>query len=435
MPRKTAARTARLASIPLGVAGRAVGGWGKRLAGQSADQVNAELSARTAEQVFAVLGQLKGGAMKFGQALSVFEAAVPDEMAEPYREALTKLQSAAPPMTKQATHRVLAEQLGRGWVERFAEFDDEPAAAASIGQVHRAVWHDGRTVAVKVQYPGADEALLSDLRQLQRFSRLFQPFVPGMEIKPLLRELADRMTEELDYRAEAANQRAFAKTFHGDPNVLVPKVVASAPKVTVTEWVDGIPLAAIIRGGSQRERNHAGRLLCEFHFSSPARAGLLHSDPHPGNFMITPDDRLCVIDFGAVARLPDGLPRPLGMMTRLSLEGRSDELMKLMRDEGFIRPDVKLDAEHVLAYLAPFAEPAATDTFHFSRAWMQRQAERVGDLRGQDFKTGRSLNLPPQYLMIQRVTGGATGILCQLDAEFDMRKIISRWQPGFADLD
>ncbi|WP_082860471.1 AarF/ABC1/UbiB kinase family protein [Alloactinosynnema sp. L-07] len=433
MPRKTVARTARLASIPLGAAGRAVGGWGKRLAGQSADEVSAELSARTAEQVFAVLGQLKGGAMKFGQALSVFEAAVPDELAEPYREALTKLQSAAPPMTTQAMHRQLALQLGRGWTSRFTDFDDTPAAAASIGQVHKAIWHDGRTVAVKIQYPGADEALLSDLRQLQRFSRLFQPFVPGLEIKPLLRELSDRMTEELDYRAEADNQRAFAKAFLDDAQVLVPKVIASAPKVTVTEWIDGIPLAKIIRAGEKPERDHAGRLLSEFHFSSPARAGLLHSDPHPGNFMITPDDRLGVIDFGAVARLPEGLPRPLGQMTRLSIDGRSDELLQLMRDDGFVRPGMKIEAEDVLAYLAPFAEPAAVEKFHFTRKWMQKQAERVGDLRGQDFKTGRSLNLPPQYLLIQRVTAGATGILCQLDAVVGMREIISHWQPGFAD--
>src|SRR5262245_16861968 len=261
MPRKTAARTARLASIPLGVAGRAVGGWGKRLVGQNADQVSAELSAKTAEQLFAVLGQLKGGAMKFGQALSVFEAAVPDELAAPYREALTKLQAAAPPMSIQSCHRVLAEQLGSGWRQRFAEFDDGTAAAASIGQVHRAVWHDGRPVAVKVQYPGADEALRSDLRQLQRFSRLFQALVPGAEVKPLLQELSDRMEEELDYRIEADNQRAFARAFGGDEHVLVPRVVASAPKVIVTEWAEGTRLASIIREAPKPVRDRVGYLL------------------------------------------------------------------------------------------------------------------------------------------------------------------------------
>jgi predicted unusual protein kinase regulating ubiquinone biosynthesis (AarF/ABC1/UbiB family) len=435
MPRKTAARTARLASIPLGVAGRAVGGWGKRLVGQNAEQVSAELSAKTAEQLFAVLGTLKGGAMKFGQALSVFEAAVPSDMAEPYREALTKLQSAAPPMSSQTTHRVLAEQLGRGWTDRFESFNDTPAAAASIGQVHKAVWHDGRTVAVKVQYPGADQALMSDLRQLQRFSKLFQAIVPGTEVKPLLQELSDRMSEELDYRSEAAHQRAFAKVFAGDPHVLVPRIVASAPKVLVSEWVEGRPLSSIIRDGDREIRDLAGFRLAEFHYSSPARVGLLHSDPHPGNFMLTDDGRLCVIDFGAVAQLPDGLPLAHGRMMRLALDGRSRELLDLLREEHFIRADGKQqpEAEHVFAYLAPFVEPLREETFHFTRRWMQKQAVRVSNMRGQDFRTGRSLNLPPQYLLLHRVLGGSTGILCQLDAELPVRELINRWQPGFAD--
>jgi predicted unusual protein kinase regulating ubiquinone biosynthesis (AarF/ABC1/UbiB family) len=433
IPRRAVQRTARLASLPLGVAGRVVSGWGRRLAGQSSEDISAEFSARTAEQLFTVLGQLKGGAMKFGQALSVFEAAVPDDLAAPYREALTKLQAAAPPMPARTVHRVLDEQLGTSWIKRFNDFDDEPVAAASIGQVHRAVWHDGRDVAVKIQYPGADEALLADLRQLSRFSRLFQALVPGAEIKPLLAELRDRMVEELDYRTEADYEREFAKAFDGDDKVLVPHVVASAPKVMVTEWVTGLPLATIMREGEVEQRNLAGERLAEFHFSSPARTGLLHADPHPGNFMLRDDGRLCVIDFGAVAQLPDGLPRTLGVMTRLALEKRSDELLELLRAEHFVRPGTELHAEDVLAYLAPFADPLRTEQFHFTRRWLQRQAERIGDLRGQDFHTGRFLNLPPQYLLIHRVTLGATGILCQLGAEFSARPIVSRWQPGFAE--
>ena len=433
IPRRTSQRTAKLASLPLGAAGRVAAGWGKRLAGRDANEVNAEVAARTAQQVFTVLGELKGGAMKFGQALSVFEAAVPNELAEPYRDALTKLQSAAPPMPAATVHRVLAEQLGRSWLQRFADFDDIPAAAASIGQVHRAVWHDGREVAVKVQYPGADEALRSDLRQLQRFARLFQAIVPGLEVKPLLAELRDRMVEELDYRDESDNQRAFAAAYHDDSEIRIPRVIASAPKAMVTEWISGRPLAAIIRGGDRPTRNRVGRLLGEFHYSAPARARLLHADPHPGNFMLLDDGRLGVIDFGAVARLPRGTPRILGVMSRLALEDRADELLAMLREGGFVRPGTVLHAEDVMAYLAPFVEPLRTETFHFTRRWLQRQAERIGDLGSPDFRTGRSLNLPPQYLLIHRVTLGSTGVLCQLDAETPARAIVERWQPGFKD--
>src|SRR5690349_3288872 len=230
--------------------------------------------------------------MKFGQALSVFEAAVPDELAAPYREALTKLQTAAPPMPARTTHRVLAEQLGSSWAKRFQSFDDEPAASASIGQVHRAVWSDGRDVAVKVQYPGADEALRTDLKNLSRMAGMFTAVMPGVDVKPVLDELSARTEDELDYRIEANNQRAFAAEFDGDPQFAVPKVVASAPKVVVTEWMSATPLSAIIATGTAEQRNTAGARLAEFHFASPARVGLLHGDPHPGNFMLLDDGRL-----------------------------------------------------------------------------------------------------------------------------------------------
>ena len=432
IPRSGAARTAKLASLPIGFAGRTAAGWGKRLAGRSSDEVGAELSAKTAEQLFAVLGELKGGAMKFGQALSVFEAAIPEEFAEPYREALTKLQSSAPPMPAATVHRVLAEQLGTGWRERFSSFNDEHAAAASIGQVHRAVWQDGREVAVKIQYPGAGEALRSDLRQLQRFGRMFQAVIPGLQVRPLITELRERMEEELDYRAEADNQRAFAAAYDGNDEFLVPKVVASAPKVIVSEWIDGAGLATIIANGNTAQRNDMGRRLALFHFSSPARAGLLHSDPHPGNYMLLPDGRMAVIDFGAVARLPDGLPHTFGRMTRLALDNRPEELMTLLRRENFVEPDTELDPHEVLDYLRPFIEPMRAETFHFTRRWMQQQAERLGDVRSADFQLTRALNLPAQYLLVHRVTLGSIGILCQLDAEAPFKAIVEQWQPGMA---
>jgi predicted unusual protein kinase regulating ubiquinone biosynthesis (AarF/ABC1/UbiB family) len=429
IPRRTAARTAKLASLPLGVAGRAVGGWGRRLVGGDGDEISAQLMAKSAEQLFAVLGELKGGAMKFGQALSVFEAAIPDEYAAPFRESLVKLQTAAPPMPTADVHRMLAEQFGRGWRARFASFDETPAAAASIGQVHRGVWHDGRPVAVKVQYPGAEEALRSDLRQLSRMSRVLQPLVPGLEIKPLIAELRDRMEEELDYRDEAANQRAFATAFAGDDKVCVPKVVASAPKAMVSEWITGRKLSDVIRAGNQAERNHAAVLLAELHYSAPPRLGLLHADPHPGNFQLLDDGRLLVLDFGAVARLPDGIPRPLAIMVRLALENRPDDLLKLLRREGFVLPGSAMTGRDAIAYLAPFTEPLHSDVFRFNRRWLQRQAGRVGDLRSPDFRTGLELNLPPQYLLVHRVTMGALGVLCQLDADVPLRGIVRHWQP------
>ncbi|MEU6401327.1 AarF/ABC1/UbiB kinase family protein [Streptomyces sp. NPDC046985] len=438
LPRKAVTRTAKLAALPLGFAGRATWGLGKRIVGESADLVGRELQQRTAEQLFKVLGELKGGAMKFGQALSVFESALPEEVAGPYRAALTKLQEAAPPMPTRTMHGVLEQRLGPDWREMFEEFDDKPAAAASIGQVHRAVWRDGREVAVKVQYPGAGEALLSDLGQLSRFARLLGPLIPGMDIKPLISELKDRVSEELDYALEAQAQRAHAEEFRDDPDVLVPDVVHQCDQVLITEWIDGVPLSEVIADGTREQRDRAGQLLARFLFSGPARTGLLHADPHPGNFRLLPggpdgDDgwRLGVLDFGTVDRLPGGLPTPIGESLRLTLDGRAASVYLLLCAEGFVKESIELEPDAVLDYLLPIIEPAQAEEFTFTRGWMRNQAARVADPRSPAYQLGKRLNLPPAYLLIHRVTLSTIGVLCQLGATVRLREELEQWLPGF----
>jgi predicted unusual protein kinase regulating ubiquinone biosynthesis (AarF/ABC1/UbiB family) len=435
LPRKAVTRTAKLAALPLGFAGRATWGLGKRIGGKSAEIVGRELQQRTAEQLFKVLGELKGGAMKFGQALSVFESALPEEVAGPYRAALTKLQEAAPPMPTRTVHSVLEERLGKEWPELFLEFEDKPSAAASIGQVHHAVWHDGREVAVKVQYPGAGEALLSDLTQLSRFARLLGPLIPGMDIKPLIAELRDRVSEELDYGLEAQAQKAHADEFAGDPDVLVPAVVHQCDQVLVTEWIDGVPMSEVIANGTQEQRDRAGQLLARFLFSGPARTGLLHADPHPGNFRLLPDEksgwRLGVLDFGTVDRLPGGLPSTIGESLRLTLDGDAEAVYELLCEEGFVKESIELEPDAVLDYLLPIIEPAQADEFTFTRGWMRSQAARVGDPRSPAHQLGKRLNLPPSYLLIHRVTLSTIGVLCQLGATVRLRDELEEWLPGF----
>ncbi|MFF4057216.1 ABC1 kinase family protein [Streptomyces sp. NPDC001668] len=438
LPRKAVTRTAKLAALPLGFAGRATWGLGKRIVGESAEIVGRELQQRTADQLFKVLGELKGGAMKFGQALSVFESALPEEVAGPYRAALTKLQEAAPPMPTRTVHAVLEERLGADWQDLFAEFDDKPAAAASIGQVHRAVWHDGREVAVKVQYPGAGEALLSDLNQLGRFARLLGPLVPGIDIKPLIAELRDRVSEELDYGLEAQAQQAHAEEFADDPDVVVPGVVHQSDQVLITEWMEGVPLSEVITDGTQEQRDRAGQLLARFLFSGPGRTGLLHADPHPGNFRLLPggpdgeeDWRLGVLDFGTVDRLPGGLPDTIGTCLRMTLDGEAEAVYALLSAEGFVKESIELDPDAVLDYLLPIIEPAEVDEFTFTRGWMRSQAARIADPRSPAHQLGKQLNLPPAYLLIHRVTLSTIGVLCQLGATVRLREELEEWLPGF----
>ena len=428
LPRTSSRRAARLAGLPLGIAGRAAGSLGRRAFGRGDGDLSDELADRAAEQVFAVLGALKGGAMKVGQALSVFEAGMPDKYAEPFRDALTKLQAEAPPLPADEVERVLDAQLGLRWRERFTEFDGQATAAASIGQVHRAVWSDGREVAVKVQYPGADEALRSDLRQLRRLAPLLRPLNPGTDIRGLIDELYESTVSELDYRTEADTQRVFAAAYRNDRMFRVPSVLASAPKVLVTEWADGRALSRISSNGTSEERNRAGELLTEFQFSSPVRARMMHGDPHPGNFLLADDGRLVVLDFGASIHLPEGVPEVLTSMMRLALAGEGDELVDLMTRAGYVGRG-GLDPADALAFLNPFIEPMREPVFHFSRAWLQDIMSVYGDVSGREFRTSRSFTLPREYVLIHRVLSASVGMLCQLQASAPYREIVQRWMP------
>ena len=431
--RGRASRNAKLASIPVGFAGRAALGLGKRLTGKSRDDVNAELMEKAANQLFTVLGELKGGAMKVGQALSVMEAAVPEEFGEPYREALTKLQKDAPPLPAAKVHRVLDGQLGTKWRTRFSSFDDTPVASASIGQVHRAVWHDGRDVAVKIQYPGADEALRADLKTMQRMVSVFKQLSPGADVQGVVDELIERTEMELDYRLEAENQRAFAKAYTGDPHFLVPHVVASSPKVMITEWTDGVLMSQIIRSGTVDQRDLCGTRLLELTFGAPARVGMMHGDAHPGNFMLLDDGRMAVIDFGAVAPLPDGLPVELGMIIRLARDKNYDLLLPTMEKVGFIQKGEQVPIKEIDDMLRQYVEPIQVEVFHYSRKWLQKMA--AANMAGsvEQIKTARQMDLPAKLAIPLRVIASIVAISAQLDAHVPVRALAEELIPGFAE--
>ena len=433
--RGRAARNAKLASLPVGMAGRAAMGFGKRLTGKSKDEVNAELMDKAAQQLFTVLGELKGGAMKVGQALSVMEAAIPEQYGKPYREALTKLQREAPPMPAARVHRVLDAQLGTKWRDRFASFDDKSVASASIGQVHKAVWADGREVAVKIQYPGADEALRADLKTMQRMVGVLKQLSPGADVQGVVDELIERTEMELDYRLEADNQRAFAKAYEGDPHFVVPHIVASAPKVVIQEWIEGIPLSHIIRDGTQEQRDLMATRLFEFSDDAPRRLGMVHGDAHPGNFMLLPGDKMGVIDFGAVAPMPGGWPVELGQILRYAVDKNYDKLLPTMQKAGFIQKGQQVSTREIDDMLKQYVEPLQVPVFHYQRSWLQRMTTLELDRAAGQIKAARQMDIPPKLAIPMRVIASIVAISCQLDAHVPTRRIAEEMVPGFSDPD
>ena len=208
-------------------------------------------------------------------------------------------------------------------------------------------------------------------------------------------------------------------------------------QVLVTEWMDGTPLSRIISDGSKEDRDRAGILLTRFLFSGPGRAGLLHADPHPGNFRLLDDGRLGVLDFGAVDHLPDGLPPFFGRLLRI-MHSDSDgvnisAVERELREHGFLRPGVQIDLDALYTFLAPLAEPSRVDSFKFNREWLRGEAARVTDMRTSNI--ARQLNLPPSYVLIHRMSTAGIGVLCQLECEGNFRAEVLPWMPGYFDAD
>ncbi|WP_405492293.1 ABC1 kinase family protein [Nocardia sp. NBC_00511] len=428
---RTAVRNAKIASLPVAFAGRQAAGVGKRALGKSAEEVGLEIQMRTAQHIFEVLGELKGCATKLGQLLSLYELGLPNELAQPYRAALTQLQDSAPIMLPATVHTAMAEAMGPNWRRHFLDFDDRRAAGASIGQVHRAVWHDGRAVAVKVMYPGGRDAVLNDLQQLRRVSVLAGVFAPGTDVPAVTEALCECVAEELDYAAEADHQRAFAAAYADDPDFVVPGVITQRGDVIVTEWLTGTPVSRLIDSGAPEERSRVGMLILRFLVSTWSRTGLLYCDPHPGNFRILPDGRLGVIDFGACVLWPAaGFEELMVDLLDAALNGDPGELDEAARRHSIVDPARTYDVQALADAMDMVCEPLTQPTFRLTTAWLRARVRHV--LAPRLSNVHRQLGLPAYITPFSRGFLTALAVLCQLETEGPLRDELAGWAPGLA---
>ncbi|OLT37396.1 hypothetical protein BJF79_29435 [Actinomadura sp. CNU-125] len=419
-------RLARLSAVPLGLTRRAVQAGGLAALGRLTDETALDLHERTADRLVEVLGGLRGGALKFGQVLSVYEGVLPPAVADVYGRRLAELQESARPDDGRTAERVLAEDLGPDWRTLFASFDPDAAAAASLGQVHRARWRDGRDVAVKVQYPGIGDDLLGDRDALVPAMRACTGLLaPRLDGRALAAELMDRVAEELDYAREAEAQEAFHAAYRDDADIRVPRVVHQRGRVLVTEWIGGTPLARVAGSGDRATRDRAGLLLTRLLFSGVPRCGMMHGDPHPGNFRLLDDGRLGVLDFGAVYRHAPGTATPLErwMNVHLAAFDEDADLCAALRDAGFLPPGVRADPGRLRELFLRSGEPAVTETFRFDAAYLR---DTLGGVTA-SLPVGLALAFPPGAVNAQRALRVGIGVLCRLEAEVPFRAEALRW--------
>jgi len=403
-----------------------------RRAGAS-DERKAELDTRfvirSAEDAARELGQMKGAMMKIGQLLGFILEGLPEDA----QRALATLQADAPPMAPGLAASVVRRELGDEPELLFRRWTAEPAAAASVGQVHRAVLRDGRAVAVKVQYPGVDTAIQADLDNAEVLYGLFSAFaLKGLDVHALVDELRERMGDELDYRTEADHQSEFARSYRGHPFITVPEVVAelSTQRVLTTEWVDGVAWADFLATANPAERQRAGEILFRFAQGSIHRLGVFNGDPHPGNYRFLPDGRVAFLDFGLVKRWTPGEWERLSPCLDAILADDPDRLVAAMEAVSFLPPDHGLDPQAVCDYVSTPYRPYLTERFRFTREFVADTVQRITDVRGPYAEVVAKLNLPASFVILDRVVWGVSALLGKLGAEGPWRGILAEYREG-----
>ncbi len=394
-------------------------------AGEHRQQLRNDLALQTAEDVATTLGAMKGVLMKIGQMASY----VDDGLSPAVRRTLSRLQDSVPPMSAELAAGVVQEELGLPPGEAFARWDPEPIAAASIGQVHRAITHDGRAVAVKVQYPGIAETIAADLGNVALLRRMLRITAPAQDVDALLEELRDRVLEELDYRREAENQRLVAAYYDGHPTIMVPKIVdeLSTRRVVTSELADGARFAELAQW-SQQERDLAAETIYRFTFRSLYDVHAFNGDPHPGNYLFHGGGRVTFLDFGLVKHFSAEELRPLVDMVRyLCVEQDPEGFRAAMVDAGFLRADAPLSTETVVEHMAVFYDTVRqpgprTMTGDYASAVVRR----FFDVRS---PMAQWVSVPRSYVILQRINLGLFAILGELTATADWRGIAEEIWP------
>ncbi|MBO0774448.1 MAG: AarF/ABC1/UbiB kinase family protein, partial [Actinobacteria bacterium] len=394
-------------------------------AGEHRELLRSDLALQTAEDVATTLGAMKGVLMKLGQLASY----VDDGLAPAVRRTLSRLQDSVPPMSPELAAGVVTEELGQPPERAFARWDPDPIAAASIGQVHRAITHDGRAVAVKVQYPGIAETMAADLRNVALMRRMLRITAPSQDVDALIAELRDRVTEELDYRKEAANQRLFAEYFAGHPTIRIPAVVAelSSRRVITTELSDGARFAELA-SWPQAQRDLAAETIYRFVFRSLYELRAFNGDPHPGNYLFHPDGRVTFLDFGLVKHFSQDELRPLMQMARtLCVDEDPEEFRRGLVQAGFLRPDAPLSTETVVDHLAVFyATIRHPGRLTITGDYASEVVRRFFDMRS---PVAPYVSIPRSYVILQRINLGLFAVLGELAATADWRAIAEEIWP------